>query len=389
MRRYCSVLAGLALAALLAGGCAMRSTTGPVAPPTQSDRIVCLGDSITDGHTLILMVRQAILDANEAPPVFINAGIGGDTAANMHRRVNRDVLAQHPTLVTLSVGVNDVLRDVPLASYEADADAIMGQMKANGIPMLILTTTLLGGKKNEAAVKTEADRKMEAADRRLADYNAVLRRLAARYGFRVAEVNALMREARDAHINVLEPDNVHLNLDGYRVMARAVLDALGYRKAPVPTELRLEVMPGILRQWKVAVALKPLDDAAAAALRVDDTWQDLTLPQRGPMSPHWWPEQERQRGFAQELDKLAGPSDRFTAVATIEEPVRRKVYLNTGAGLEKIWLNGKRVYERPTEYTGWHAGRERVPAELKAGTNTVVIVTGKDFFLSITDSDTW
>ena len=366
----------------------MRSTTPPVAPPTKSDRIVCLGDSITDGHTLIVLVRQAILDAKETPPVFINAGIGGDTAAGMRRRLDRDVFVHRPTLVTLSVGVNDVLRDVPLASYEADVAAIMDRMKAKGIPMVVLTTTVLGGKKNEAAVKSEADRKNEAADRSLADYNAVLCRLAARHGFRVAEVNKLMREARAAHMVLLEADDVHLNMVGYRVMARAVLDAFGYRKAPVPTELRPEVMPGILREWKVAPLAKPLDDAAAAALQADDTWKDLALPQAVPLAP-WWPNQERQRGFAQGLDKLAGPGDKFVAVATIEERFPRKVYLNTGAGLEKIWLNGKRVYERAADYAGWHAGRERIPADLKAGTNTLVIETGKDFFLSITDSDNW
>jgi hypothetical protein len=252
----------------------------------------------------------------------------------------------------------------------------MDRMSAGMIPMVVLTTTVLGGKKNEAA------------DRGLADYNAVLRRLAARHGFRVAEVNTLMQEARTAHIEVLEADDIHLNLAGYRVMARAVLDAFGYRKVPVPTELRPEVMPGILRQWKVAMALKPLDDAAVAALQVDDTWKDLTLPQTEPL-PHWWPEQERQRGFAQALDRLAGPNDRYVAVATIEELIPRKVYLNTGAGLEKIWLNGKRVYERPAEYTGWHAGRERIPATLKAGRNVLVIETGKDFFLSVTETDNW
>ena len=196
-----------------------------------------------------------------------------------------------------------------------------------------------------------------------------------------------MQEARGAHINVLEADNVHLNMDGYRVMARAVLDALGWRNPPVPTELRLKVMPGILRQWKVAPLAKPLDEAAVAALKVDNTWADLALPQTGPM-PHWWPEQERLRGFAQGLDQVAAPGNRFVAVATVEELALHRVYFNTGAGLEKIWLNGQRVC-RPAEYTGWHAGRERIPVALRGGKNTIVIETGRDFFLSITDNNNW
>jgi hypothetical protein len=46
-------------------------------------RIVFLGDSITHGNTLAELVHQALADAGETPPVCINAGVGGDTAAQM------------------------------------------------------------------------------------------------------------------------------------------------------------------------------------------------------------------------------------------------------------------------------------------------------------------
>jgi hypothetical protein len=59
-------------------------------------RIVFLGDSITDGNTLVELVHQALADAGETPPVCINADVGGDTAAQMLKRLDRDVLPTIP-----------------------------------------------------------------------------------------------------------------------------------------------------------------------------------------------------------------------------------------------------------------------------------------------------
>ena len=66
----------------------------------------------------------------------INVGVAGDTASLMRRRVDRDVLAHRPTLVTISAGVNDVLRTVPPASFDADVYAAMDAARAGGAKLL-------------------------------------------------------------------------------------------------------------------------------------------------------------------------------------------------------------------------------------------------------------
>ena len=192
------------------------------AAPQAEERIVFLGDSITDGHTLPLLVGQALQS-----PRCINAGIAGDTAAGMLRRLERDVLSRRPTRVVLSVGINDVFHQVTPADYERDVAAIAGRLKKEGVPLLLLTPTVLGPKHAKV-------------EKRLAEYVAILRKHGP-----VAEVQALMKEAGPG---LLEPDEVHLTFAGYRVMARAVLDALGRRDAEVPQEIPLEPMPGILRE---------------------------------------------------------------------------------------------------------------------------------------------
>lgn len=323
-----------------------------LAPPA-AERIVFLGDSITDGHTLPLLVCQAL---GEGAPVALNAGVAGDTAAGMRKRLERDVLPRRPTLVALSVGINDVLRNVPAAEYEADVTAISERLKREGIPMLLLTPTILGPKHGEA-------------ESRLAGYIAALRRLATKEKYGVAEVHERMRDARAAGRPLLEPDQVHLTAEGYRVMARAALDALGHRDVAVPGELRVAPMPGIVREWRIRAL-------------PDGDWAPLTLPQAGAAS-HWWLDQERRRGFAVELG-----GKRHRATATLESATARDVFFNTGADLASITLNGATIW-KGDGWTGWHAGKERIAARLAAGTNTIEIEAGTSFFLSVTADDAW
>ncbi|HEX5268885.1 MAG TPA: GDSL-type esterase/lipase family protein [Gemmataceae bacterium] len=351
-------------------------TQRPVFEADRPERLVVLGDSITDGHTLPLLVRQALAEAKKPVPVVINAGVGGDTAAGMRKRLERDVLSRKPTLVLLSAGVNDVLHGVKAEDYESEVVGIAVALRDKKIPLVLLTPTVLGPKHEEA-------------DKKLGDFIFSLGRVSRRYDAAMAEVNQQLRTEQKQGTKVLEDDQVHLTFAGYRVLARAVLDALGHKDVPVPKELKPEVMPGLVRDWKVKALDKAdaLDDKAVTQLKPDESWKALSLPQREPLA-HWWADQERQRGFAQELDKLAGPGKAYLGVATVESVRARRAFLNTGAQLSAVWLNGKRVY-KSDGWTGWHAGKERVPIDLKDGKNTLVIETGPAFFLSITDDDQW
>jgi len=317
-------------------------------------RIVFLGDSITDGHTYPLLVQQALREAGQPVPIVINAGIGGDTAKGMRTRLDRDVLSRHPTLVTLSAGINDGLHNVPLADYEADVTAIADRLASENIPLLILTTSVLGLQQTNAIV-------------RIAEYNTFLHDLAGQRKLRLAEVHQLMEKAT----GILETDGVHPNYEGQRLIARAVLDALGYRDVVVPAELKVELLAGVIREWQVRVL-------------PDGEWKEYRLPETAPQSP--WSAQERERGFALSLEKLIGKGAKYEARATLTSDRAKPAFIQTGGHLQVVWLNGTEVY-RNTGWTGWHAGKERVPVTLRAGANEVRIETGAQFFLSVTDGE--
>ena len=79
-----------------------------VAPFKDGDRAVFLGNSITDGghyHSYIwlyYMTRFPYMDLR-----VMNAGIGGETAGDMYKRLDGDVLSKRPTVLTVTFGMND------------------------------------------------------------------------------------------------------------------------------------------------------------------------------------------------------------------------------------------------------------------------------------------
>lgn len=96
----------LILAAVLLGTASLAAQN--VAPFKDGDRVVFLGDSITDGghyHSFIwlwYLTRYPDMDIR----VF-NAGIGGDTVKDMYERLDGEVFPKRPTVVLVTFGMND------------------------------------------------------------------------------------------------------------------------------------------------------------------------------------------------------------------------------------------------------------------------------------------
>ncbi|MDE1180164.1 SGNH/GDSL hydrolase family protein [Paraburkholderia sp.] len=77
------------------------------------DTVVFLGDSITEGGAYTVPVEDYVVTRYPHMPVrFINSGVGkdkisGGLAGDMRERLDRDVAAFHPTVVTMMFGMND------------------------------------------------------------------------------------------------------------------------------------------------------------------------------------------------------------------------------------------------------------------------------------------
>lgn len=368
----------MAALAALAAIAAIRCDAGslPEQGRTGRYRIVFLGDSIIEGHTLPLLFQQALQEAGHPVPLCFNVGVGGDNAAGMRARLERDVLPFRPDLVVFSSGINDMRAGRSGDQYADDVKAIINRLKRDDIAVVLLTTTALTGPK-------------KPANETMGPINEAIRQLGEGFGCPVAEVYEPFQQAVAAGVRTTEADDCHLNFNGYRIMTRALLDALGHAGVPVPLTQKLTPLPGLIQAWKIrarGVGEEPLTVETVAAVKPDARWIDYVLPEVEPIG-HWWRDQERLRGVAMQAGIRLGKAEHVIGRAELDEPVARQAYLNTGSGLAAAWLNGEQVYRQGK--AGWTLGRERIPVRLHAGRNLVIIEGGAEFFVSITEGPDW
>ena len=74
----------------------------------QQPKLVCLGDSLTEGYGIETQHRWSDLLKKEFSFEIINRGISGDTTAGMLARFQNDVIAHQPTHVIIMGGTNDL-----------------------------------------------------------------------------------------------------------------------------------------------------------------------------------------------------------------------------------------------------------------------------------------
>lgn len=76
-------------------------------------RVVCIGDSLTEGYGIEETQRWSSLLSNALNIECINSGISGDTTAGMLARFNEMVVKYKPSHVIITGGTNDVSMNLP------------------------------------------------------------------------------------------------------------------------------------------------------------------------------------------------------------------------------------------------------------------------------------
>ena len=196
----------------------------------EGEKIAFLGDSITllgirnqCGYVNLVMDGLA---RNGVKAVRLPAGVSGHKSNQMLARLQKDVIAKKPQIMTLSCGVNDVAhrkKGVKLEDYRKNITEIVRQAKAAGIRVCIMTATMIGEN-----AESELNRK-------LTGYNEFLRELAKAEDCVLIDTNAEMQKEvlrlrkiyPDVKGNLLMVDSLHMNPLGNAVMAKAVLKGFG------------------------------------------------------------------------------------------------------------------------------------------------------------------
>jgi lysophospholipase L1-like esterase len=377
----------------------LNLTTNSQAQATSSsvpNRIVCLGDSITDGNTYPEILMQAFHDAGAPVPACICSGVASDTSAMMDARFDKTVAVFKPEMVTVCEGTNDAGHDTSEESYEKSIRSIVAKAKAMGAKVMLLTpcACLARTGKTEA----EKDASFAKTQAHLDSYEAVIRKVAADESCLLAENRKLFKEGLKEGENLFVEDNIHPNYLGQSLIARSILDALGRQDVALPKSFDPKVAPGLVEKWMLRLA--PLDDKkqpvhltseSIAKLVPDATWTPCELPEKEPLAPSaaTWPEQMRRSGAVMKTESHIGKGQLGQGVATVTSTDGGQAFIQTGMGIATVWLNGVKVHDQMKVWTGAHLGKERIPVTLLKGENTIVIEFKDSFFLAVTPGMIW
>ena len=213
---------GLLLPLQLAAGCSQQAEAPPVeqrnasvgqsAPEPQGDErlVLALGDSLYAGYGVAQnesfpSVLQRELKERGIPAKVVNAGVSGDTTAGGRARLafTLDGLERKPDLVLVGLGANDALRGLDPAQTRANLDAILAELKAREIRILL--TGMM------------APRNMDHAYFR--SFDSIYPDLAKKYD---AALDPFFMEGVIQNRRLLLNDGLHPNPAGIRVMAERV-----------------------------------------------------------------------------------------------------------------------------------------------------------------------
>jgi len=201
------------------------------------DRIVCLGDSITaDPEGYVTMAGQVLgLSRPDDGIEVINAGVCGNTAADLLARFKRDVLADEPTWVTISAGVNDAARSVPPEEYAQAVTSMVDLAQAERLQVALCTPTRFED--------PDASGWAEELNRSLATYNTWLERTAARRGCLLVPMFRMFRRVMEAPDVVgelwLTSDGCHMSPVGRYLMGLTFLAAFRVSLTADPGEVAI------------------------------------------------------------------------------------------------------------------------------------------------------
>lgn len=198
-------------------------------------RIVAFGSSSTAGagassgsktYPARLQAALSILYPSRQISV-VNKGRGGELITQMLVRMDRDVLAEKPTLVIWQTGVNDAIRKVDVEKFRADLDTGVKRLLAAGTDVILLDQQYYPKARKDADYKSYIDVVHEVAAKRSVPV------------FRRYELMAYLVESAQYRIDeLLAPDQFHQNDLSYDCLGATLASALRARLDPPPAPLQ-------------------------------------------------------------------------------------------------------------------------------------------------------
>ncbi|MBB4034332.1 lysophospholipase L1-like esterase [Dysgonomonas hofstadii] len=214
-----------------------------ISPFKDGDRAVFLGNSITDGghyHSYIWLYYMTRFP--DMRLTVLNAGIGGDQASDMVRRLDGDVFSKRPTVLITTFGMNDsgyfeYNGDQPekfadekvKASYEA-----YKQMEARFKELANTKIILMGSSPYDETAVIEGNTPFKNKNKAMLRIVDFQRESANVNGWQFFDLNQPMTainekfQQNDPAFTLCGNDRIHPDNDGHMIMAYLILKAQGF-----------------------------------------------------------------------------------------------------------------------------------------------------------------
>lgn len=196
-------------------------------------KIVFFGDSITEagvnkgGYIDVLnqeINKKGLSDKYE----LVGAGVSGNKIYDLYLRLEKDVLEQHPDVVVIWVGVNDVWHKADFGTgtdydkYGKFYDAVVKKIQATGAKVVVVTPAAIG-ERTDYSNSQDGDLNM---------YSNWIRKYAADYNLGLVDLRKSFHEysvannPKNADRGILTTDRVHLNAKGNAFVADEMWKAI-------------------------------------------------------------------------------------------------------------------------------------------------------------------
>lgn len=193
-----------------------REANGKVEPPaTQEQRVVFMGDSITD-----LWTHPEFGGFFPGKP-YIDRGISGQTTPQMLIRFRPDVIALQPKVVVILAGTNDIAGNtgpMSLDDIQANLQSMSDLARANKI-RVVLASLLPVSNYGHDRQGNPVDMRTRRPPDKILELNAWIKKYAKEKGYVYLDYFSAMVDDKGLLKQDLSEDGLHPNTKGYAVMA--------------------------------------------------------------------------------------------------------------------------------------------------------------------------
>ncbi|RFU65337.1 SGNH/GDSL hydrolase family protein [Peribacillus glennii] len=199
-------------------------------------KILFIGDSITDagrrddpegfGYGYVRMIRDHyMLEEPAAYPNIVNKGIAGNRITDLEARWQKDVLDENPDVISISIGINDVWRQLdqpqieqvyPL-QYASVFRSLLSQAAIHTKAQIVLMEPTILEENHESE-----------GNKRLLPYVEIVKNMAVQYNAALVPEHSVFIEALKRKSGFsLTTDGVHLSSTGHLLMAKTWMKHAG------------------------------------------------------------------------------------------------------------------------------------------------------------------